>query len=40
MPTFALDASLYWASLGVSAAAVLLFLWLMRERKSRDGSGR
>jgi hypothetical protein len=40
VPAFSLDATLYWASLGISAAAVVLFLWLMRERKSRDGSGR
>jgi len=25
----------YWASLGISAALVVLFLWLMRDR--RDG---
>jgi hypothetical protein len=33
-----LDATLvlYWVSLGISAAAVLLFLWLMRERRSRE----
>ena len=36
MPTFALDVSLYWTSLAVAAAAVVLFLWLMRERKGRD----
>lgn len=36
MPRLALDVSLYWTSLGVAAAAVVLFLWLMRERKSRD----
>ena len=31
---------LYWSSLGISAAAVALFLWLMREnqdRKTEDG---
>lgn len=31
---------LYWSSLGISAAAVVLFLWLMREnrgRKTEDG---
>jgi hypothetical protein len=36
VPLISLDASLYWASLGIAAAAVVLFLWLMRERKSRD----
>ena len=36
MPAFSLDASLYWTSLGIAAAAVGLFLWLMRERKGRD----
>lgn len=25
---------LYWGSLGISAAAVVLFLWLMREERS------
>ncbi len=28
---------LYWSSLGISAAAVVLFLWLMREQKSEGG---
>ncbi len=28
---------LYWGSLGISAAAVILFLWLMR---NRSGGGR
>jgi len=28
-----LDVFLYWGSLGLAAAAVLLFLWLMRERR-------
>jgi hypothetical protein len=29
---------LYWASLGISAALVVVFLWLMRERrKPEDG---
>jgi len=36
VPALSLDASLYWMSLGVAAAAVVLFLWLMRERKSGD----
>jgi hypothetical protein len=36
MPRLALDVALYWASLGVAAAAVVLFLWLMRERRGRD----
>jgi len=25
----------YWTSLGLSAAAVVLFLWLMREKNGR-----
>jgi membrane protein implicated in regulation of membrane protease activity len=31
---------LYWASLGISAALVVVFLWLMREgsRKSETGN--
>jgi len=36
LPLFALDVVLYWGSLGVAAAAVVLFLWLMRERRTRD----
>jgi uncharacterized protein (TIGR03382 family) len=28
-----LDVFLYWGSLGLAAAALVLFLWLMRERK-------
>jgi len=30
---------LYWSSLAISAAAVVLFLWLMRnrDRKTEDG---
>jgi hypothetical protein len=28
---------LYWSSLGISAAAVVLFLWLMRERRAEGG---
>jgi uncharacterized protein (TIGR03382 family) len=28
-----LDLILYWGSLGLSALAVVLFLWLMRERR-------
>jgi hypothetical protein len=36
MPLLALDATLYWASLSIAAAAVVLFLWLMRERRTRD----
>jgi hypothetical protein len=31
-----LDLVLYWGSLGLSAAAVVLFLWLMRARRNRD----
>jgi hypothetical protein len=31
-----LDVVLYWGSLGLAAAALVLFLWLMRERKSRN----
>jgi hypothetical protein len=31
-----LDVFLYWGSLGLAAAAVALFLWLMRERRGRD----
>jgi hypothetical protein len=36
VPRLALDATLYWVSLSVAAAAVVLFLWLMRERSRRD----
>jgi hypothetical protein len=36
VPALSLDASLYWTSLGIAAAAVVLFLWLMRERRGRD----
>jgi hypothetical protein len=36
LPGFDLDLVLYWGSLGLSAAAVVLFLWLMRERRRRD----
>jgi hypothetical protein len=28
-----LDVLLYWGSLGLAAAALVLFLWLMRERR-------
>jgi hypothetical protein len=31
-----LDVVLYWGSLGLAVAAVVLFLWLMRERKTRN----
>jgi hypothetical protein len=31
-----LDLVLYWGSLGLSAVAVVLFLWLMRDRRKRD----
>jgi hypothetical protein len=31
-----LDLVLYWGSLGLSAVAVVLFLWLMRERRKRE----
>jgi hypothetical protein len=31
---------LYWSSLGLSAAAVVLFLWLMRWRDRETGDGR
>jgi hypothetical protein len=27
------DVFLYWASLGLAAVALVLFLWLMRERR-------
>ena len=30
------DVFLYWASLGLAAAALVLFLWLMRERRKRQ----
>jgi len=36
LPLFNLDLVLYWGSLGLSAAAVVIFLWLMRERRRRD----
>jgi hypothetical protein len=36
LPRFDLDLVLYWGSLGLAAAAVVLFLWLMRERRPRD----
>lgn len=29
------DVFLYWASLGLAALALVLFLWLMRERRKR-----
>jgi hypothetical protein len=32
-----LDVALYWTSLALSAAGVVLFLWLMRERKDDGG---
>jgi hypothetical protein len=31
-----LDIFLYWASLGLAAAALVLFLWLIRERRGRQ----
>jgi hypothetical protein len=31
-----LDVFLYWTSLGLAAVALVLFLWLMRERRRRD----
>jgi hypothetical protein len=31
----AFSTALYWASLAMSAAAVVLFLWLMREGEDR-----
>jgi len=31
-----LDVVLYWGSLGLAAAAVVVFVWLMRERRRRD----
>jgi hypothetical protein len=38
LPALNLDLILYWGSLGLSALAVVLFLWLMRERRgSRTG---
>jgi hypothetical protein len=30
---------LYWSSLGISAAAVVLFLWLMRDRRRESKTG-
>jgi hypothetical protein len=36
MPRLDLDLVLYWGSLGLSAVAVALFLWLMRERRKRE----
>jgi len=33
--TLNLDVVLYWGSLGLAASAVVLFLWLMRERRNR-----
>jgi hypothetical protein len=36
LPALNLDLILYWGSLGLSAAAVVLFLWLMRERRKRE----
>jgi hypothetical protein len=30
---------LYWSSLGLSAAAVVLFLWLMRDRSRESETG-
>jgi hypothetical protein len=36
LPRLASDVALYWGSLGLAAAAVVLFLWLMRERRGRD----
>ena len=35
MGTVNLDVLLYWGSLGLAAAALVLFLWLMRERRKR-----
>jgi hypothetical protein len=37
-----LDVSLvlYWSSLGLSAAAVVLFVWLMRNRSRETEDGR
>ena len=29
------DVFLYWSSLGLAALALVLFLWLMRERRNR-----
>jgi len=36
LPRIDLELVLYWGSLGLSAAAVVLFLWLMRERRRRE----
>jgi hypothetical protein len=36
LPRLNFDLVLYWGSLGLSAAAVVLFLWLVRERRKRD----
>jgi hypothetical protein len=33
LPRISLDLVLYWGSLGLAAAAVVLFLWLMRDRR-------
>jgi hypothetical protein len=33
LPRFGLDVFLYWASLGLAGVALVLFLWLMRERR-------
>jgi len=32
--------SLFWTSLAISAAAVVLFVWLMRDRDRETGDGR
>jgi hypothetical protein len=36
LPALDLDLVLYWGSLGLAAAAVVLFLWFMRERRNRE----
>jgi hypothetical protein len=35
-----LDVALYWTSLALSAAAVAIFLWLMREGGEEKGESR
>jgi len=32
--------NLYWTSLAISAAAVVLFLWLIRDRSRETGNGK
>jgi hypothetical protein len=37
---FDFSVALFYASLGLSAAAVVVFVWLMREPPERPGNGR